>query len=52
MRVIGIFILAITLAIAIPTKDTWSYKVMYDRHHTIQDDNVNKDATPIRGRKR
>lgn len=32
MKIVGIIILVIILSIAVPTRDKWSYKVMYDRN--------------------
>ena len=32
MKIVVIIILVIILSIAVPTRDKWSYKVMYDRN--------------------
>ena len=32
MKILGIILLVVILSIAIPTRDKWSYKAMYDRN--------------------
>ena len=32
MKTLGIILLIVILSIAVPTRDKWSYKAMYDRN--------------------
>jgi len=57
MKILGIILLVVILSIAVPTRDKWSYKAMYDRNsnsdtgHNWDERPINKDE-PERYKKR
>ena len=46
MKALAVILLVVILSIAIPTRDKWSYKVMYDRK-TNEDTEYCWDAKPL-----
>ena len=51
MKILGIILLVVILSIAVPTRDKWSYKAMYDRNSN-SDTGHNWGERPINKTKR